>query len=198
MWVALFQDTLRHAQLSFDALALACVVGIPLGVLAALRRETRSPLLGAAAIGRTLPSLALLTLLLPWLGVGLGAAVVALTILALPPIVVNVDLAITGVAPAALDAATGLGMTASQRFARVTVPLAIPVALAGVRTAAVEVIGSASLATFIGAGGLGDDIVRALQTNDMRLLFASAVLVAAMAFCAELLLAFAARRLETA
>lgn len=187
---------LRHAQICLAALALACAVGVPLGVFAAVRRLARMPVLALAAIGRTIPSLALLTLMLPVLGVGLAPAVVALALLALPPIVVNVDLAIAGVAPAALDAATGLGMTAFQRFVRVTVPLAMPVALAGVRTAAVEVIGSATLATFIGAGGLGDDIVRALQVDDFPLLAIATVAVAALAFVAEFALARLARRLE--
>ena len=196
IWSDLLPDALRHAEISLVALALACAVGVPLGTLAAIVGRLKSPVLGAAAIGRTLPSLALLTLLLPWLGVGLAPAIVALVVLALPPIVVNVELAISGVPASALDAATGLGMTQAQRFVRVIVPLALPVALAGVRTASVEVIGSATLATFIGAGGLGDDIVRALQTNDIDLLVVASVIVAAMAFVAELFLAGAAKALE--
>ena len=120
------------------------------------------------AIGRTLPSLAVLMLLLPWLGVGATPAIVALALLAIPPIVISVDLGIRGVPLAALDAATGMGMTPLQRFARVVVPLALPVSFAGLRTAATETIASATLATFIGAGGLGDEIVRGLQTDDRR------------------------------
>lgn len=196
MWADLLQHAARHAEISLEALAVACALGVPLGVAAATVRPLKDPVLGAAAIGRTLPSLALLTLLLPWLGVGLLPAVMALVILALPPIVVNVELAVAGVSVSAVDAATGLGMTEPQRFTRVIAPLALPVALAGMRTAAVEVIGSATLATFIGAGGMGDDIVRALQTNDIELLVASSAVVAAMAFAAELLLARAAKALE--
>jgi osmoprotectant transport system permease protein len=144
--------------------------------------------LALAGIGRTLPSLAVLTLLLPWLGVGTAPAVVALTLLAVPPLVINVDLGIRGVPAATIDAATGLGMTAFERFVRVVVPLALPVAVAGLRTATVEIVASATLATFIGAGGLGDDIVRALQTNNTPLLLAAAASVAALAFAAELTL----------
>ncbi|MEO9170115.1 MAG: ABC transporter permease [Candidatus Baltobacteraceae bacterium] len=198
MWGDVLAHVLRHAEISFAALTLACALGVPLGVAAAQERLAHGPILGAAAIGRTLPSLALLTLMLPWLGVGLLPAVVALALLALPPIVVNADLAIAGVPFAALDAATGLGMTPAQRFTRVSVPLALPVAIAGIRTAAVEVIGSATLATFIGAGGLGDDIVRALQTSDMTLLLISALAVALMAFFAEFILARLAKVLEFA
>jgi osmoprotectant transport system permease protein len=137
-------------------------------------------------------------LLLPFLGVGAAPAVVALTLLALAPIVINVDLALRSVDPAALDAAAGLGMNAFDRFVRVSVPLALPLAIAGIRTASVEVIASATLATFIGAGGLGDDIVRSMQTSDTTLLLASCALVAAMAFLAEFAFSQLVARLEVA
>jgi len=137
-------------------------------------------------------------LLLPIVGVGAAPALIALGLLAVAPIVINVDLALRGVPDAVLDAATGLGMSARERFWRVSVPLALPLALAGVRTASVEVIASATLATFIGGGGLGDDIVRALQTNDTQLLLAACAVVAAMAFAAEFLLARAGARVEVA
>ena len=198
MWEGLFQHAARHALLTVAALSVALVLGGLFGSLAAQVGRVRGPVLGLAAIGRTIPSIALLMLLLPILGVGIAPAIVALVLLALPPIVVNVDLALRGVSPAALDAAMGLGMTAAQRFWRVSVPLALPVAISGVRTAAVEVIGSATLATFIGAGGLGDDIVRALQTSDSALLFASTIAVAALAFAAEFLFSRLAIRFEVA
>jgi osmoprotectant transport system permease protein len=180
---------LRHALLCAYSLGAAVAIGAPLGAAAAVFRPVRSPALALAGIGRTLPSLAVLTLLLPWLGVGTRPAIVALALLAIPPIVINVDLGIRGVPAAVVDAATGLGMTAPQRFTRVIVPLALPVAVAGLRTAAVEIVASATLATFIGAGGLGDDIVRALQTNDTPLLLAAAATVAGLAFLAEFALA---------
>jgi osmoprotectant transport system permease protein len=186
MWAELSADTLRHALLALGALALACLVGGPFGLLAASRAWARSPILGVAALGRTLPSIAVLALLVPLLGVGAAPAIAALTLLALPPIVINVDLAIRSTPAAALDVARGLGMSPRQRFTRVVVPLALPIALAGVRTASVEVIGSATLATFVGAGGLGDDIVRGLQTGDSRLLLIASAIVAAMALATEI------------
>jgi len=196
--MTILAHAVRHAELALGALGLACSIGGPLGVLAASSRPWRTPIVGTAALGRTLPSIALLMLLLPIVGVGTAPALIALTLLALAPIVINVDVALRAVAPAALDAARGLGMSAAERFWRVSVPLALPLALAGVRTAGVEVIASATLATFIGAGGLGDDIVRALQTNDTNLLVASCVVVAAMAFAIELLLTRLGARLELA
>ncbi len=189
------RHVVEHLALAVSALALALSVGVPLGALAAESAALRSAVLATAGIGRTLPSLAVLMLLLPWLGVGARPAVVALALLAIPPLVISVDLAIRGVPLAALDAATGMGMTASQRFARVVVPFALPITFTGLRTATTETIASATLATFVGAGGLGDEIVRGLQTDDPGLLFAAAAVVAALALAADLALSVAVRLL---
>jgi osmoprotectant transport system permease protein len=184
---------LQHLWLAITALVLAVALGVPLGILAAESAALRGGVVAIAGVGRTVPSLAVLMLLLPWLGVGAAPAIVALALLAIPPIVISVDVAIRGVPFPALDAASGMGMTALQRFARVVVPLALPVSFAGLRTATTETIASATLATFIGAGGLGDEIVRGLQTDDAPLLFAAAALVAGLALSADLILAAAGR-----
>jgi osmoprotectant transport system permease protein len=183
----------QHLALALCALALALSAGLPLGVAAAESEALRGAVLALAGIGRTIPSLAVLMLLLPWLGVGALPAIVALALLAIPPLVISVDLGIRGVPTAALDAAAGMGMTPLQRFLRVVVPLALPVSFAGLRTAATETIASATLATFIGAGGLGDEIVRGLQTDDPALLFTAAAVVAALALGADLALSCAGR-----
>jgi osmoprotectant transport system permease protein len=183
----------QHLALAASALILALTAGLPLGVIAAESPPARGPVLALAGVGRTLPSLAVLMLLLPWLGVGAKPAIVALALLAIPPIVISVDLGIRGVPAAALDAATGMGMTAFQRFARVIVPLALPLSFAGLRTAATETIASATLATFIGAGGLGDEIVRGLQTDDLSLLLTGALTVAVLALGVDLALGAAGR-----
>lgn len=185
----------QHLALAICALVLALAAGLPLGVAAAQTVWFRGVALALAGVGRTLPSLAVLMLLLPVLGVGTTPAVVALALLAIPPIVISVDVGIRGVSPAALDAATGMGMTPFQRFARVVVPLALPISFVGVRTAATETIASATLATFIGAGGLGDLIVRGLQTDDAELLFVAAALVAALALGADIALSAVSRRI---
>ncbi len=183
----------QHLTLAASALAAALIAGLPLGVLAAESPALRGLVLALAGIGRTLPSLAVLMLLLPWLGVGAAPAVVALALLAIPPIVIAVDLGIRGVPSSALDAAAGMGMTALQRFARVVVPLALPLSFVGLRTAATETIASATLATFIGAGGLGDEIVRGLQTDDLPLLVTGALTVALLALGVDLVLSVAGR-----
>lgn len=183
----------EHLELASSALLLAIAAGLPLGILAAEFTRLRGAVLALAGVGRTLPSLAVLMLLLPWLGVGTTPAVVALALLAIPPIVISIDVGIRGVSPAAIDAACGMGMTPLQRFVRVIVPLALPISFVGLRTATTETIASATLATFIGAGGLGDEIVRGLQTDDPFLLFAGAALVAALALGADLALSAAGR-----
>lgn len=185
-----------HLGLAGSAMALALAVGLPLGALAGTVGGFRNLALGLASVGRTLPSLAVLMFLLPVFGVGSIPAIVALALLAIPPIVIAVDLGIRSVPAGVLDAAAGMGMTARGRFFRVIAPLALPVSFSGVRTAAIETIASATLATFIGAGGLGDDIVRGLQTNDPAILFAGAITVALLALAVELAMGAAARALE--
>jgi osmoprotectant transport system permease protein len=196
MWTDLATHAAQHVGLAATALALAAAAGLPLGSFAAQYDPIRNVALALAGVGRTLPSLAVLMFLLPVFGVGASPAIVALALLAIPPIVISVDLGIRGVPQGALDAAAGLGMTARQRFARIIVPLALPVSFAGVRTAATETIASATLATFIGGGGLGDEIVRGLQTNDTTLLFAGAASVALLALGVETLLGTVARAIE--
>ncbi len=196
MWTDLAAHAGQHVILAACALALALAAGVPLGVAAATYAPLRSPALALASIGRTLPSLAVLTLLLPFMGVGTAPAIVALALLAVPPIVIGVDLGIRGVPASALDAAAGMGMKPAEAFARVIVPLALPVSFAGLRTAATETIASATLATFIGGGGLGDEIVRGLQTDDPSLLIAGALAVALLALSVEILLGQVGRLVE--
>jgi osmoprotectant transport system permease protein len=196
MWTDLAAHAVTHVYLAGSALALALAVGIPLGIASAVLRPVRSPALALAGIGRTLPSLAVLMLLLPLLGVGSAPAIVALALLAAPPILIAVDAGIRGVPSAALDAAAGMGMRPVQTFRRVVAPLAMPVAFSGVRTAATETIASATLATFVGAGGLGDLIVRGMQTGDTASLFEGAAAVALLALIVELALGRAAVRIE--
>jgi osmoprotectant transport system permease protein len=196
MWTDLAAHAAAHLGLAGSGMLLALAIGLPMGALAGTVGAFRNVALGLASIGRTLPSLAVLMLLLPILGVGATPAIVALALLAIPPIVIAVDLGIRSVPAGVLDAAAGMGMTARGRFFRVVAPLAMPVSFSGVRKAATETIASATLATFIGAGGLGDEIVRGLQTDDPTILLAGAVTVALLALAVELLLGVAARALE--
>ena len=195
-WPDFWQHVLTYLELAATALAAGAAAGVPLGVLASHRSFARSPVLIAANIGRVIPSLAVLTFMLPLFGIGFTPAVAALALLAIPPIVINTDLAFRAVPAAAMDAARGLGMSDRQVFTRVEWPLAFPVLFAGVRTAAIEVIASAVLAAFIGAGGLGEYITTGLQANEPRLLFLGAGSIAAIALATEFALGYTQRRLE--
>jgi osmoprotectant transport system permease protein len=184
-----------HIVLCIAALAAAGLVAVPLGDLTAHDARIRPFALGLVNAARVVPSLAALTLMLPYLGIGFAPALVALTLLAIPPIVINTDLGLRGVPAAVKEAALGMGMTSAQTRRQVEWPLAVPVAFAGFRTATVEVIASATLAAFIGGGGLGEYIVNGLANNDVRLLLAGGLEVATLALGAELLLGAIQRRL---
>jgi osmoprotectant transport system permease protein len=136
-----------------------------------------------------------LTLALPYLGLGFRPALVALAVLAIPPIVVNTDLGLRSVAAAVVEAATAVGMTSSQIRRRVEWPLALPIVFTGIRTATVEVIASATLAAFIGGGGLGEYVVNGLANNDTGALLEGGISVALLALFAEYSLAAVGRRL---
>ena len=186
-----------HVGLAVSALLAALVIAIPLAAGIAERNRLRSVTLGFVNVLRVIPSLAVLVLALPFLGVGFRPALLALALLAIPPIVINTDLGLRSVPTPLLEAARGLGMTAEQISRRVRWPLAAPVVLAGVRTAAVEVIASATLAAFIGGGGLGEYIIDGLANQDYSELLTGAVAVAALAILTELALGALTRRLTS-
>lgn len=181
-----------HVQLSAVALVAGIVIFVPLGVLAARSQQVGQPGVGLVGSARVIPSLAVLFLLLPVLGTGTTPALVALTLLAGPALVVNTDAGLRSVDPAVVESGAALGLSEWQLFARVQLPLALPLIVAGVRSAAIDVIASATLASFIGAGGLGAFILAGLTLVDFRLLLVGAVPVTLMALATE----FALHRVE--
>jgi osmoprotectant transport system permease protein len=185
----------RHMSLSMAALATSVLTCVPLGVWAARRAALAQPLINAVGALRIIPSLAILFLALPYLGTGFGPALVALTVLALPPVLVNTYAGVRGVDRAAVEAARGMGMAPRQVLGQVELPLALPAIVAGVRTAAVEVIASATLAAFIGGGGLGTFITRGFALFRPEIMLVGALPVALLALAAEGLLAGAQRLL---
>lgn len=186
-----------HASLSGAALGIAVVAGVPLGIWCS-RRNVGSAVVTAFSAARVVPSLAVLTLVLPILGLGFAPALVALVLLAWPPILINTYVGYRDVDAAAKEAAFAMGMTAREVMRRVESPLAFPIVIAGVRTAAVEVIASATLATFIGGGGLGDLINNGLQLNDTAMLLTGSACVTLMALAVELALTGVGRLVRTA
>lgn len=178
-----------HLQLSFTALIIVAVVCIPLGILTSRFGTFARITINAVGIARVFPSIAVLLVLLPIVGVGFTPALIALMLLAAPPILINTDAGMRGVNPATLEAARGMGMSWFGSLWQVEIPLALPVIIGGLRTATVEVIASATLATLIGAGGFGDFITQGLSGNDNRVVLAGAIPVAVLALIAELLMA---------
>jgi len=177
-----------HLTLVGIALGIGIVVCVPLGILTARKRWASITIMNTINTLRVIPSLAVLFLVLPYLGLNTTSATVALTILALPPILINTDAAFRNLDPAIIEAAQGMGMTPAQILWRVEFPLAMPVILTGVRTAAVEVISSATLAAFVGSGGLGIYITRGFALYDFSILMVGAVPVALLALLSEFLL----------
>lgn len=191
------QELGQHLRLVGGALGLALALGVPLAVWAAGRRRVAGTVLGLAGAIQTLPSLALLGLLIAPLsaladafpalraaglsGIGTAPALTAMTLYALLPVVRNGVVALGGVAPGPLDAARGMGMTRGQLFWRVQLPLALPVWLSGVRQAAVLLVGVAAVAALIGAGGLGGYIFKGLQSAASDLILLGAVPAALLA-----------------
>lgn len=177
-----------HVRLSLSALLIAMAIFIPLGILASYSRRIGPPIVAVVAAARVVPSLALLFLMLPTLGTGFRPALVALTILAGPPLIVNTDAAMRNVNRFVLESARGLGMNRLQVFTRVHFPLSLPVIITGIRSATIDIIASATLAAFIGAGGLGTFILSGLTLRDTRLLLVGAIPVIVLALTAEAIL----------
>lgn len=174
-----------HLFLVAVALAIGIVLCIPLGILTSRSRAASIGIINTVNTFRVIPSLAILFLMIPYFGLSRTSALIALTVLALPPILINTDAAFRRIDPAIREAARGMGMSAAQILRRVEFPLALPVLLAGIRIALTEVIASATLAAFIGAGGLGIYIILGFAQFDNAILLVGAIPVALLALLAE-------------
>lgn len=188
-------ELITHLELSGLALLVAIAVGVPVGIFISRYGLLARVTVNTAGILRVIPSLAVLFLLIPWLHTGFRPSAVALTLLAIPPVLINTDAGMRGVDKAVIEAGRGMGMSIWRLLSHVQLPLAMPVIIAGVRAAAVEVIASASLATLIGGGGLGDFIAQGLSLSDNSILLVGAVPIALLAFIAEFSLARLQQRL---
>jgi osmoprotectant transport system permease protein len=192
---ALLPPLLEHLRLSGAAFILSVALGFALGLIAMRGSRIGAALTQFATLARTLPSLAVLALALPLLGTGFLPSLLALTLYATAPVLLAVVAGLQLVDPTLREIATGLGLTARQRLARVEFPLAAPILVAGLRVAAVEIIAGATLATFIGGGGLGDLIARGLAVRDTGQILLGALPVVALALLIEAGLGRVERRL---
>lgn len=180
--------TLSYIELCLASIVLATVIGVVLGAAV-----SRSPVLAFIAVNisglmRAIPVIAFLVAVLPYLGLGFLPALIALTVLGIPPVLLNTYTGIRGINPAIIDAARGMGMTTGQIITRIQAPLVLPIIAAGVRTSAVQIIATATLAAIIGAGGYGEYILSGLYQLDNVQILAGAIPVAILALLAEILL----------
>ena len=182
----LLDKTMEHLVLSGTALAVALLIAVPLGVALGHRHRGSFVAINLANVGRALPSLAVIALGLGFLGFGFTNVLVALVIMAVPPILTNAYVAVDEVDPEAVEAARGMGMTPTQILRRIELPLALPLLFAGVRTAAVYVVASATLAAIAGGGGLGEILFNQASYR-VEGLVGAAIVVSALAFAADLL-----------
>lgn len=180
----------QHVLLVAAAVAIAIGLGLPLGILAARRPALGQGLLALTGVLHTIPALALLAMLIPIAGgAGFAPALAALSLCALLPIVQNTRAGLAGVPPGLKQAALSLGLRPRQCLTSVELPLAMPVILAGVKTASVTAVGTATIAAFAGAGGFGERIVTGLASNDHATLLAGALPAAALALAVQALFA---------
>jgi len=191
--------TLEHLMLVSIAVGLAIITGVPLGIAITQNQRAADIVLYVASVIITIPSIALFGLMIPVLsiigqGIGYLPAIIAVLLYSQLPIIRNTYTAINNVDPALREAAKGIGMTSLQRLKMVEIPLAVPVIMAGVRTAVVMNIGVMAIATYIGAGGLGTYIQRGISQTDPRQLIIGAVAVSLLAIVADYALLWLQKR----
>ena len=185
-----------HIFLSLTATFCAGAIGLVLGIWISVHRKAAGPVLTIANILYTIPSIFLLGLLIPFLGIGNPTAVVALTLYGIMPMVRNTYAGITGVSPEVISAAEGMGSTKAQIMIKIRLPLAMGVIIAGVRNMVVMTISTAAIASFIGAGGLGVAIYRGITIYDTAMTFCGSLLIAVIAILSDFLLGILEKKIK--
>ena len=189
----LFSTIIEHIQLSFIALFIATLIAVPIAILLTKTKKLSEIVMNIAAVLQTIPSLALLGLMIPIFGIGRLPAIIALVVYALLPILRNTYTGIKEVDPSLIEAAKGIGMKPLRRLTKVELPIAMPVIMAGIRTAMVLIIGTATLAALIGAGGLGDLILLGIDRNNTALILIGAIPAALLAILFDFILRYMAK-----
>ncbi len=177
-----------HIFISIIAIAMGIIIGIPLAIISFKSDKISSYVMNLFNFLRIIPSLAILVLVMPLLGVGLIPALFALIVLAIPPILINTYLGFNNIDKSVIESAEGMGMNKKELLLKIQIPLALPLIVTGIRTSSIEVIASATLASYIGAGGLGDFIFKGLVLNDTKLLIVGGGTVAILSIISELIL----------
>lgn len=196
-WQNILSKSGDHMGMSLTAVALSCLFAIPLGIIITRQKKVADVVLGVANVIQTVPSLALFAFMIPIFGIGRTNAIFALFLYALLPIIKNTYIGITNVDPAITEAATGMGMTRFQILYKVEMPLAIAVIMGGVRVATVTGIGVATIATLIGAGGLGDIIYQGIGMASLPMIISGAISAAVLALFVDFILGKLEKRLTS-
>jgi len=187
-WMNIANRTGQHVGLAFTAVGIACVIGVPLGIMITKNKKAASVVINIANVIQTIPSLALFAFVIPVLGIGAKNAIFALFLYSLLPIIKNTYIGIQNVDPAIIEAAKGMGMSRAQILYKVQISLAISVIMGGVRIAAVTCIGVATIATLIGAGGLGSLIYQGISMVNFNMIFSGAIPAALLALLTDFVL----------
>ena len=190
------EKLLEHLYISVVSLAMGIVVAVPLGILLSKYEKISNGVMGVASVLQTIPSFALLALMIPVFGVGKKTAIAALFIYSLLPILRNTFLGLTSVTPSAVDAAKGMGMEERQILTKVKIPLALPVIMSGIRLSAVYVLAWTTLAAYVGAGGLGDFIFNGLNNYVPPMILWGAIPITALALLTDHLFGRLEKRLS--
>jgi osmoprotectant transport system permease protein len=188
-------QTITFLELCFIPIAIATTIGVIVGVLVYRNAFLSFVAVNASNLIRAIPVIAALFLFVPIFKIGFLPAALALTLLGIPPVLLNVYVGLVGVDPAAIQAARGMGMTSWQILVRVQAPLVLPVLTAGVRTSAVQVVATAPLGGLIGAGGYGDYIIDGVNSLNTTEIIAGAILVAVLAMVVEIWLSWLEKRM---
>ncbi|HBF74892.1 MAG TPA: amino acid ABC transporter permease [Lactobacillus sp.] len=187
----------RHFLISIYGVLLAAIVGIPIGIFIAHHTKLNGIVIGIANVIQTIPSLAMLSIIMIGLGLGVNTVIVTVFLYSLLPIIKNTDAGMRNVDPALLDTGTGMGMTRMQLLRLVEIPLSMSVIMAGLRNALVLAIGITAIGTFVGAGGLGDIIIRGTNaTNGTAIILAGALPTALMAIILDLVLGWVEKKVD--
>ena len=166
---------LEHIELTFFAVALAIIIGIPIGILISYIKKLNKPILGLASVFQAIPSMALLGFMIPFLGIGRVPAIVVVVLYSLLPIIKNTATGISGISDTMIESAKGIGLTNSQILFKIQIPQALPIIMAGVRISAVSAVGLMTMAAFIGGGGLGYLIFSGIRTVNNNQILAGAI-----------------------
>lgn len=188
--------TMEHLWLVLTAMVLAVIIGVTVGILISYWDPIAYPVINITQIIMTIPSIAMIAILIPFFGIGFSNGVAALTLYALLPIVRNTYTGIRAIEPAVLESAIGMGMKGSRILIKIIIPLALPVIMAGIRTSVVMGIGIGAIAAFIGAGGLGRYIFDGILFVNYSMVWAGAIFISLLAILADILLGWSENKLS--